>query len=176
MALLPSGRIISTMRTRTGHPGFSVSSDDGVTWTAMRDLRFRPGGEKMKHPCGPCTITNTRDGRIIFYVRNENSPIGKTLSYWANRDPHHVTVGREMPEMAVGMDPEEDNAGLYFSQPQVVLSGIDLSPDDVEPRRTAQYPQILQWGDRFFTIYSSRKTDILVKEIPAEMLAGRGLP
>jgi len=35
---------------------------------------------------------------------------------------------------------------------------------------------LIQWGDRFFAIYSSQKTDILLKEIPAEMFAGRGLP
>lgn len=176
MALLPSGRILSTMRTRTGHPGFTVSSDDGITWTPIRDLRFRPGGDKMKHPCGPCTVTCTRDGRIIFYVRNENSPIGKTLSYWANRDPHHVTIGREMPALAEGLGFDEENAGLYFDRPKVILSGIDIDPKEVNPHRTAQYPQVLQWAERFFTIYSSEKTDIMIKEIPPEMFAGYGMP
>jgi hypothetical protein len=176
MTALPSGRIISTFRSRTQHPIYTISEDSGITWRPGRPLRFAPGGELMKHPCGPCPITCTRDGRVIFFFRNDNTPIGEHLNFWANRDPHHVTVGREMPQMAVGMDPEDDNAGLYFSHPQVVLSGIDLSPDDVEPRRTAQYPQILQWGDRFFTVYSSSKRDIVTKELPPELLSGYGIP
>jgi hypothetical protein len=177
MSVLPSGRIFSTFRTRTMHPCYSISDDDGVTWSPARDLRFVPGGEKMKHPCGPCTNTVTRDGRIVFFFRNDNAPIMETnLSYWANRDPIHVTIGREMPKLAEGLDPEEANGGLYFSAPKELLSGLDVDPSDPQPRRKAEYPQVLQWGDRFFTIYSSQKTDIYIKEIPAEMFAGYGLP
>lgn len=177
MSVLPSGRIFSTFRSRTLHPCYSISDDDGITWSPARDLRFAPGGEKMKHPCGPCTNTVTRDGRIIFFFRNDNAPIPNVpLDYWANRDPMHVTVGREMPRLAEGLDPETANGGLYFDAPKVILSAVDLDPGEPNPRRTAQYPQILQWADRFFTIYSSSKTDIYVKEIPAEMFAGCGLP
>jgi len=175
MAVLPSGRIIATFRSRTMHPCYSISEDNGVTWRPARSLRFAPGGEEMKHPCGPCPITCAKDGRVIFFFRNENAPMSdvlmpKHLDYWRNRDPHHVTVGREMPQLAEGLGPEEDNAGVYFNDPKVVLSGIDLDPSERNPRRTAQYPQVLECGGRFFTIYSSEKTDIMIKEIPTEML------
>jgi len=185
MTVLQSGRIISTFRTRTGHPCYSISEDNGITWRDVRPLRFMPGGEKMKHPCGPCPIycaphsTSSGcsgDGRVIFFFRNDNAPLadpvlGDHLNYWRNRDPFHVTVGREMPQLAQGLGPDEDNAGLYFDKPRVVLSGTDIDPQERQPHRTAQYPQILQWADRFFAVYSSEKTDILVKEIPAEMLS-----
>lgn len=177
MAVLPSGRVLATMRTRTGHPYYSISSDHGVTWTPARPLRFAPGGEKMKHPCGPCQVTCARDGRIIFFFRNDNAPLGEGhLCYWANRDPIHCTVGIEMPDYRPTLDPDEDNAGLYFDKPRVILSGVKLDSNEVQPNRKAEYPQLIQWGDRFFVIYSSQKTDILIKEIPAEMFAGRGLP
>ena len=177
MALLPSGRIIAAMRSRTGHPEYSISRDDGVTWSPARPLRFAPGGEKMKHPCGPCPITCTRDGRILFVFRNDNAPTqAEHLSYWDNRDPHHITVGAEMPELARGLSPDEDNGGLYFDAPKVLLSHVHVDESLPEPRRRAEYPQLLQWADRFFAIYSSKKVDILVKEIPAEMFAGYGLP
>lgn len=183
MAVLPTGRIITTMRTRTGHPYYSVSEDYGMTWRPAAPLRIRPGGEKLKHPCGPCPVTCTRDGRVLFFFRNDNAPVGsKHLCYWTNRDPFHVIVGREMPALAKGRDPDEDNAGIYFDAPKVILSGVET--DSAEhpnissnyPRRHAQYPQFLQWGNCFFAVYSNHKMDIRVKEIPAEMFAGYGLP
>ncbi|MDH7602447.1 MAG: sialidase family protein [Armatimonadota bacterium] len=178
MTVLPSGRIAATFRSRTGYPYYSVSDDCGISWSTPRPLRFAPGGDNMKHPCGPCPIYCTRDGRIIFFFRNDNAPLpdpvlGDHLNYWRNRDPFHVTVGRESPLVARGRsrsDCDDDNAGLYFNKPRIILSGTNVDPQDVRPHRTAQYPQILQWADRFFTVYSSEKTDILVKEIPCELL------
>lgn len=176
MAILPSGRIIVTMRTRTGYPYYSFSDDNGVSWHTARPLRIRPGGEYLKHPCGPCPITVTRDGRVLFFFRNDNAPVGeKHLSYWRNRDPFHATVGRELPQLARGLGPDEDNGGIYFDAPKIILTRIELGQDEVNPVRCAEYPQFLQWGERFFGIYSSQKTDIIVKEIPSEMFTGYGL-
>lgn len=171
MAILPTGRIIATMRTRTLHPCYSVSDDNGVSWTQAVPLRFTPGGEKMKHPAGPCPITATPDGRVIFLFRNDNAPVGERhLAYWRNRDPIHVTVGREMPLTARGLPPEEANAGLVFNAPKVLLSGINIGADQHKPYRTAQYAQLLHWAGRFFAVYSSEKTDMVVKEVPGEMV------
>jgi len=177
MAVLASGRIVATMRTRTGHPFYSISEDNGITWRPAQALRFAPGGEKLEHPCGPCQISCLRDGRVVFFFRNDNAPIvGDPLAYWANRDPIHLAVGVEMPELAKGLPIEEDNAGLYFSRPKEFLTGLMLEPTAVNPKRKAEYPQLIQWGDRFFVIYSSQKTDMLMKEIPAEFLDAHGLP
>ena len=185
MALMPSGRIIVTMRTRTGHPYYSISEDGGVTWRKAGPLRIQPGGEKLKHVCGPCPITSTRDGRILFFYRNSNAPVPGWSGhpcYWTDRDPIHVSVGREMPLLAEGLGPEEDNAGIYFDAPKIVLSGVEADPSEHPnvsanyPRRHAQYSQFFQWADRFFVVYANHKIDIRVKEIPPEMFAGHGLP
>jgi len=165
------------MRTRTGFPYYTLSTDNGQTWRQGRPLRIRPGGPELKHPCGPCPITCTRDGRVIFLFRNDNAPRASgALCYWDNRDPHHVTVGRCLPELARGMDEDMDNAGIYFDAPRKLLTAVHMPDDDPCPRRRAEYPQLLQWGDRFFAVYSSKKVDMMVKEIPAEMFAGYGIP
>lgn len=177
MALLPSGRNIATMRSRTGHPMFSISMDDGIQWAPAAPLRFAPGGDRMKHPCGPCPILCTRDGRIVLCFRNDNAPTDAPhLKYWDNRDPHHVSVSVEMPALAAGFAAEEANGGLYFDSPKVLLSHVVLPPGSRVPRRRAEYPQLLEWAGRFFVVYSSKKVDIMLKQIPAEMFAGCGLP
>jgi len=185
MAVLPSGRIIATMRTRTGHPYYSISEDYGITWRKAEPFRIRPAGEKLKHPCGPCPITTTRDGRVLFFYRNDNTPVlGWTdrPCYWTNRDPFYISVGREMPKFAQRFCSEEDNACIYFDAPKIILSGVEANPSEHPniaknyPRRHAQYPHFFQCADRFFVVYSNHKIDIRLKEIPIEMFAGYGLP
>jgi len=185
VALLPSGRVIATMRTRTGHPYYSISDDYGITWKPAQPLRIRPGGEKLKHPCGPCPITSTKDGRILFFYRNDNTPApgwDGSPCYWTNRDPFHVSVGHELPKLAAGCNAENDNAGIYFDAPKVILSGVRSDPtehpniSEYYPRRHAQYPHYLEWADRFFVVYSNHKIDIRLKEIPSEIFAAYGLP
>ena len=56
-----------------------------------------------------------------------------------------------------------------FNAPKVLLSGVNIGEGEYKPYRTAQYAQLLHWAGRFFAVYSSEKTDMVVKEIPAEM-------
>ena len=101
---------------------------------------------------------------------------------WFNRDPIHVVVGREMPPLTEGVPVEEDNAGIYFDKPRILLSGVSEEESTHHniskrfPLRTAAYPQLLHWGGRHLVFYSNTKMDIRVKEIPDELLDGAGIP
>jgi hypothetical protein len=185
MALLPSGRVICTMRTMNGYPVYSLSADYGITWTRPRPLRNRPGGDLLRNVCGPCQISSTPDGRIYFLLSNRNdyySIPGHWAKRWANRDPVHVAVGREMPLLTRGVPKELDNAGIYFDKPRIILKGVtqetsthwNISKEI--PKRTAAYPQLVHWSDRHFIYYSNSKMDIRVKEVPDELLDASAIP
>lgn len=185
MALLSSGRIICTMRVMNGYPVYSISEDYGVTWTRPRPFRNRPGGDLLRHVCGPCQIGSTVDGRIYFLFSNRNDYYGVEGHWakrWANRNPIHIVVGRELPLLIKGIPAEQDNAGIYFDKPRILL--LEVSPEhsrrhDITkqiPLRTAAYPQLLHWGQRHLVFYSNSKMDIRVKEVPDELLAGAGIP
>src|SRR6185436_8755054 len=53
---LPDSRFFCVMRTATGSPYWSVSADDGVTWSKPRVLLRSDKGEALKHPLSPCPI------------------------------------------------------------------------------------------------------------------------
>ena len=179
MALLESGRIICTMRVMNGYPVYSISPDFGRTWTRPRPLRNRPGGDLLRNVCGPCQISSTPDGRIYFLFSNRNDYYGAPGHWarrWGNRDPVHIVVGREMPLLAKDVPVEQDNAGIYFDMPRVLLAGVpqeastDHHDSDPAPLRTAAYPQLFHWAGRHFAFYSIDKMDIRGKEIPDELL------
>jgi len=181
MALLPSGRILCTMRVMNGYPVYSVSEDYGITWTPPQAFRNRPGGDLLKHVCGPCQISSTADGRIYFLFSNRNEYHKGWNRRWEFRDPVHVVVGREMPLLTKGIPVEEMNAGIYFDRPRILLSGVEEKKSDHHMvqslnYRVAAYPQLLHWAGRHLVFYSNTKMDIRVKEVPEELLVGEGIP
>ena len=146
-------------------------------------MRNRPGGDLLKHVCGPFPISSTPDGRICFLFSNRNDTIlDGSSSRWANRDPFHIIVGREMPLLKKGVPSEQDNAGIYFDKSRIILNGmkdtISINRNVIKGyhMRRAQYPQLLHLGNRHFIFYSNTKMDIRVKEIPDGFLKGVGIP
>lgn len=53
---LPDGRFFCVMRTMTGSPYWTVSADDGKTWSKARALLRKDGGAPLKQPLSPCPI------------------------------------------------------------------------------------------------------------------------
>jgi len=185
MALLPSGRVICTMRVMNGYPVFSISEDYGRTWTRPRPFRNRPGGDLLRHVCGPCQISCTADGRICFLFSNRNDYFpgsNAMMRRWANRYPVHVVVGRELPLLTKDVAPEQDNAGIYFDLPREILAEVKQEAANRPhmnvqlPFRGGAYPQLLHLGQRHLIFFSNIKMDIRVKEVPDELLSGVGIP
>jgi hypothetical protein len=185
MALLPSGRVFCTMRVMNGYPVYSISDDYGITWSKPLPLRNRPGGELLRNVCGPCQVSSTHDGRIYFLFSNRNDYSGPESVWsrrWINRDPVHIVVGRELPLLAKGIPAEEDNAGIYFDKPRIILAGVeDKENKNANVKvfnlvRSGAYPQLLHVGERHYIFYSNTKMDIRVKEVPDELVTGVGIP
>ena len=53
---LPDGRLFCVMRTAAGSPYWTMSGDDGQTWTPARPLRRKDGGEPLRQPLSPCPV------------------------------------------------------------------------------------------------------------------------
>ena len=74
---LPDGRLFCVMRTMTGGPYWTVSADDGKTWSKALPLLNRDGGEPLKHPLSPCPIFDlggptAASGRYALFIHNHD--------------------------------------------------------------------------------------------------------
>lgn len=93
---LPDGRLFAVMRTSIGHPIWSVSSDDGETWSRPEILRMKDGGEAILQPCSPCPIYDykgpeARSGKYFLLTHNTFDFNG--LTSYQNRGPVYKLDG-----------------------------------------------------------------------------------
>ncbi|MBP3269625.1 MAG: C69 family dipeptidase [Bacteroidales bacterium] len=97
---LPDGRLFAVMRTTIGHPIWSVSSDDGKTWSRPEILRYKDDGDAILQPCSPCPIYDykgpeARSGKYFLLTHNTFDFNG--LTSYQNRGPVYKLDGEFVP-------------------------------------------------------------------------------
>ncbi len=123
---LPDGRLFAVMRTSIGHPVWSVSADNGHTWSRPEMLREKDGGPAILQPCSPCPIYDlkgpeARSGHYALFVHDAfdfNSPTS-----YQNRGPLYRRDGVFVPgahqpvwfEEGVLFSPRETGNSFYTS-------------------------------------------------------------
>jgi alpha-L-fucosidase len=99
---LPDGRLFCVMRTMVGGPCWSVSSDQGETWTQPRRLLRKDGGEPLLHPVSPCPIydvggNEAGSGNYVLFIHNNDGhfkgfkPVPMVTGF--NRRPIYIVAG-----------------------------------------------------------------------------------
>ncbi|MBP8260249.1 MAG: exo-alpha-sialidase [Verrucomicrobia bacterium] len=97
---LPDGRLFALMRTCGGYPYWSVSGDDGRSWSRPKPLRDRDGGKPYLHPRSPCPIYDRKgpeaaSGDYFAFVHNTFDFQGERE--YQNRGPLFLIAGRFQP-------------------------------------------------------------------------------
>ena len=97
---LPDGRLFGIMRTSAGHPFWTQSRDDGVTWSQPRPLLDRDGGTPYLHPRSPCPIYDWKgceaaSGFYFALVHNTFDFDGERE--YQRRGPLYLIAGRFNP-------------------------------------------------------------------------------
>jgi hypothetical protein len=98
---LPDGRLFCIMRTMMGSPFWSVSADQGQTWSKPKRLLKRDGGEALKHPLSPAPIYDlggdgAGSGRYVLFINGNDGHYKGSLPEQAdrNRRPLYIVGGR----------------------------------------------------------------------------------
>ncbi len=162
---LSDGRWLGVGRTFLGSPGFTVSEDNGRTWSPVEQLRYSPDGEPVKHPMTMCPIAKTSDGRVVLLFTNNDGSMRGARHVWdgngRTRNPQWICVGREIPG-------ERRNGGMLFGKP-MILAEVDDS-GEANLKTGVSMPQFFERDGRFFVMYNINKEHILLDEIPSSTL------
>ncbi len=176
LVLTPDGRLFCTMRAWTGHIWYSVSRDDGETWRPPEVLRYKDGGEPLKHPLAPCPIYALRDGRYLLLFHNNDGHVGKHNQREKRWKTNHLNFLRHPAFIAVGAYRHEAHQPIWFSAPKQIL---DTQGVPVGPKGTAEiatYTSVTEWRRRRVLWYPDRKHYLLGKVIDDELLADMNVP
>ena len=166
---LSDRRLFCVMRTALGVIFWSVSADQGRTWTSPTPLLDRPGGNFMLNPVSPCPIYKLRDGRyMLLYYNNDGSANGGEIpahySYVRqNRYPAFITVGRER----LG-DPVQP---IHFGRTKMFATSDGVPLGAGGRTEVATYPSLLEDGGERILFYPDRKCFLLGRYVTDEWLA-----
>lgn len=69
---LPDGRLFSVMRSREKCAFYSISADQGETWSAPEPLLRHDGGPVLPHPHSPCPIYQLSESNYVFFYHNHD--------------------------------------------------------------------------------------------------------
>jgi hypothetical protein len=172
---LPDERLFCVMRTNSGCIWYSVSADDGRTWTNTRPLLRRDFGLPILEPVGCCPIYQLADGRYVLIHHNNRGDVEKKPESTAGpRRPAFVALGEFRP----GADQP-----IWFSESKQLMDNDGIGPDGM--RVTPDHP-----GNTDCGVYSSfttrggnnvlwhpdRKTYLVGKRITDEFLSDLVVP
>jgi hypothetical protein len=168
LALLPDGRLFTTMTTTTGSLWCSLSEDDGETWREPEPLRYQDGGERVLHPGSPGPLFSLEDGRYLLqYHNNDGSASGGPQPMWSR--PY--SFSRRSMFIAVGEYRPNAHQPIWFSAGKRIAD-TDGVPAGVQNRLDCgTYSSLTEKGGRRVLWYPDRKHFLLGKRIPDELLA-----
>jgi hypothetical protein len=163
---LPDGRLFCVMRTMMGSPFWSVSGDQGQTWSKPQRLLKCDGGEALKHPLSPAPIYDVGgdgagSGRYVLFINGNDGHYEGSLPEQTdrNRRPLFIVAGRyrrgaEQP--------------VWFDEPTLFMDhdGTPLGAPGAQGRiDLAMYSSLtVRHGQRVFW-YPDRKFFLLGKRI-----------
>lgn len=172
---LPDQRLFCVMRTNSGYIWYSLSDDDGATWTNTRPLLRRDFGQPILQPVGCCPIYQLHDGRYVLLHHNNRGDIqSKPESTALPRRPAFIALGEFRPEA---------DQPIWFSESKQLMDNDGIGPDGV--RVTPDHP-----GNTDCGVYSSfttrkgnnvlwhpdRKTYLVGKKITDDFLQSLAVP
>ena len=169
--VLPDGRLFVALRSNTGNPWFSVSSDGGETWRQPEPMRFRDGGEIMKQPSSPCPVFRLKRGDYIFLFNNTDGHQGKL------KGPED-RAARRPGFLCRGEFRADARQPIWWSTPRLFIDNdaVAFGPPRQERWEAATYVSLTEQQGRRVLWYPDRKCFLLGKTITDAWLDQMEIP
>ena len=147
---LPDGRYFCSMRTAAGFVAYSVSSDNGLTWTAPEPVRFRDG-TLFLHTLSPAPIYEIGEGKYALLYHGTGDVDAN------DRNPLYRAVG--------SFDPDGKQPILFDLSERELFMRL---PDEAnipghDSNQLAMYASACRIGGRTVLWYPDRKCFLLGK-------------
>ena len=107
MEVMNNGNFYVVYRTMEGFPAYSISSDNGRTFSDPAIMRYS-NGEPMGNPRALPKIYKTKDGKFLLWFHNNFNK-----GTWYGRNPAWLSGGIEK------------DGNIEWSQPEIVLYSLD---------------------------------------------------
>jgi hypothetical protein len=116
---LPDGRLFCTMRTAAGSPFYSLSSDQGETWTTPRRLLRKDGGAPLLHPLSPCPMydvggNTAGSGRYALFIHNHDG-------HYQGYGPTDTGMHRRPVYLVAGHYQKGADQPIWFDEPKLFM-------------------------------------------------------
>jgi len=164
---LPDERLFCVMRTNTGYIWYSVSDDDGKSWSNPQPLLRKDHGQPILQPVSPCPIYQLADGRYILLHHNnewnrEEMPANP-------RRPAYIALGEYRPDA---------QQPIWFSRSKVFLDngGINVKGEKDKNAQIATYTSFTRQNGKNILWYPDRKCFLLGKEVTKGFLEDLEVP
>lgn len=163
---LPDGRFFCVMRTATGNPYWSLSADDGETWSKPKPILRKNGGEPLKHPLSPCPIfdlggNTAASGHYALFIHNHDG-------HYKGFNPTQTQLHRRPIYLVAGHFEPNAEQPVWFDEPKFFMDhdGVPLGPPEKQGRLDlALYSSLTMRNGKPVLWYPDRKFFLLGKEI-----------
>jgi hypothetical protein len=125
---LPDQRLFCVMRTHAGSPYWTISSDQGETWSQPQPLLVKDGGDPLLHPVSPCPIydiggNEAGSGRYVLFIHGHDN-----RSYTGYRPKPSVTGWNRRPvQLLAGRFQPGAQQPVWFDEPQFFMDHDNTS-------------------------------------------------
>ena len=147
MVVLNNGDLYVVYRTIDGSPAYSISPDDGKTFSKPQYMTYKKG-QRIGNPRACPKIFKTEDGKYLFWFHNnfrKNSYNG--------RNPAWISGGTE------------ERGNILWSQPEIVLYDNDPAVLGMS------YPDFIEENGRLW-ITETQKNAARIHEINTDIIEG----
>ncbi len=166
---LPDNRLFCVMRTMSGYIWYSISDDDGVTWSNPTPLLRRDHGLPILQPLCCCPIYKLSEGRFILLHHNNDGRFEGCMpeDTKCNRRPAFIALGEFRP---YGQQP------IWFSESKQLMDNDGVGIGPLQRIDIGVYPSFTSRGGNEVLWHPERKFFLLGKRITPEWLANLEVP
>jgi len=166
---LPDGRLFCVMRTCSGSPFWSLSRDEGETWTPPQCLLRKDNGTVLKHPLSPCPIydvggNTAGSGRYALFIHNHDG-------HYQGLTPTETALHRRPIFIVEGRFVDDARQPVWFDEPRLFMdhNGLSLGAPGRRGRLDlALYASLTRRNDKTVLWYPDRKFFLLGRAIEFE--------